>query len=717
MDAGVGHSYHLSFTVASALLRELGERLVGQPHIALAELVKNAYDADAERVEIRIERDRIEVRDNGHGMDPAEFEHFWMRIGSAHKLEQPFSRRLRRPMTGSKGVGRLAVQFLARHLSIHTVSERAPDTALSARVDWDRAVQAGDLTRAEARVRRTRPLTRFPADKPHGTVIRLHRLNHVWDTGEIKDLARQVWWMQPPFRASGDRADFFIDLTSSDRELRRAFDDQVVAVLKLWHARLKGRLAVQEGKNQVALALEFVDGSAHTIHYSVEGPLPQHLTFEIRVFHLQHRQKEGVKVNEARRYLNTFGGVGVYDAGFRLPYYGPDQDWLEIEFDHSHRLHRSRLLPDKLHVSRGLNFLPTNSRLFGAVHVNTALEQDSERSPAERLMIQITRDRLVNNVAYQGLKEAVRWALDFYAMQEAKRQFAEKASKPTRQPSERLAGIAYILAEYREQVPGTVLDEIQQRVREAAAVTEEVERATAARTGLLGALATAGITALAYQHEIGQQFQLLNDVVSRLRAGAARLADTTLAGLADDLATWLDRGRATRELFAPLMEEGNREERRRFRATVLIGDVRRRLGVLLRGVEVDLSRLDPELRLPAGSYVEWAAIFQNVFLNAVNAALDSDEKRIAVVAGPERGRQALRVLDTGVGIDLAEADRLFQPFERRLVLSAERRALALGGTGLGLTIVRMVAEALECRVRFVEPDPGYATAFEINWRE
>ncbi len=127
--------------------------------------------------------------------------------------------------------------------------------------------------------------------------------------------------------------------------------------------------------------------------------------------------------------------------------------------------------------------------------------------------------------------------------------------------------------------------------------------------------------------------------------------------------------------------------------------------------------MDPDLRLPAGSYVEWAAIFQNVFLNAVNAALDSDEKRIAVVARPERGRQALSVLDTGVGIDLAQADRLFQPFERRLVLSAERRALALGGTGLGLTIVRMVAEALECRVRFVEPDPGYATAFEISWRE
>lgn len=36
-------------------------------------------------MEVRIESDRIEVSDNGHGMDPSEFKWFWMRIGSTHK--------------------------------------------------------------------------------------------------------------------------------------------------------------------------------------------------------------------------------------------------------------------------------------------------------------------------------------------------------------------------------------------------------------------------------------------------------------------------------------------------------------------------------------------------------------------------------------------------------------------------------------------------------
>jgi hypothetical protein len=60
------------FQADSALLRELGERLVGQPHIALAELIKNSYHADATNCTIALERDSITVTDNGHGMSRSE---------------------------------------------------------------------------------------------------------------------------------------------------------------------------------------------------------------------------------------------------------------------------------------------------------------------------------------------------------------------------------------------------------------------------------------------------------------------------------------------------------------------------------------------------------------------------------------------------------------------------------------------------------------------
>ena len=102
----------LPFTIDVELLRELGERLVGKPHIALAELIKNSYDADATQVKIQFSPDEnyIEVSDDGHGMTFEAFRDFWMRIGTTHKREGR-SKNLGRLMTGSKGVGRLAVQF------------------------------------------------------------------------------------------------------------------------------------------------------------------------------------------------------------------------------------------------------------------------------------------------------------------------------------------------------------------------------------------------------------------------------------------------------------------------------------------------------------------------------------------------------------------------------------------------------------------------------
>ena len=74
----------IPFTIDAELLRELGERLVGKPHIALAELIKNSYDADATQVTVKFlpDKDCIEISDDGHGMTFDEFKNFWMRIGT-----------------------------------------------------------------------------------------------------------------------------------------------------------------------------------------------------------------------------------------------------------------------------------------------------------------------------------------------------------------------------------------------------------------------------------------------------------------------------------------------------------------------------------------------------------------------------------------------------------------------------------------------------------
>jgi len=734
----------VKFTVASALLSELGERLVGAPHIALGELVKNAYDADATQTIIRILDDRIEVIDNGHGMNSTEFEQFWMRVGTTHKYEKRASPEFKRPMTGSKGVGRLAVQFLASRIEIHTVPKKGHRLELQAYVDWDEAVRAGELVEAEASYSEVPLHTEFPNGKPHGTAITLSGLKQVWTGEDIKKLAQQIWWLQPPFRSNpnlktdAQRA-FNVKLESADEKAVEEFDSQMRAAQNNWYARIVGRLGPSacgaKKERQVALSVEF-RGDERPIRYEYPIPAEKHrvphcrvdaVEFEVRIYYLWGKQRAEVSVSEAREYFGQFGGIHVYDAGFHLPYYGLNTDWLGIEADHSHRLNESKLLPKALQegVSRGLNFLPTQERIFGVVNVDTSAERamaKSEGSGAteDYLKISVTRDRLIENGAFEDLKFIVRFALDFYAFQEARRKAQEKEKeRPTETLNRTFERFEEVLSEHENDIPKAaykVIIDQARVVRDASVKEAEVVKA---QSGLLATLATAGISAIAYEHEVGKQLQFIEGIVEDI--GKVHTGDQSLRQKLDSIACglkdWVARARATRALFSPLMDEENREAEGRFKAGSLVDQVKTQIAILTRGIPVDTSEIEPDLRLPEGRFTEWSAIFQNVFINAINAMLDCDEKRISV-SSQVRGRfRIILIQDTGVGVDLDDSEELFQPFVRKQKISRERRQLGLGGTGMGLPIVRMIAQNRNCRVGFVKPGDGFSTAFSLSWSE
>src|SRR5438067_13661833 len=153
------------FRVSAKLFQELGERLVGSPAMALAELAKNGYDADAYHVEIQLQpegRDEIVVRDSGYGMTRDEFMAYWMRLGTRHKEEQRTSAYLGRTVSGSKGVGRIAAELLSRELRITSISAEEEADVVEARLNWEEALQEEDLIDVVVEVR-TRERTKDDA--------------------------------------------------------------------------------------------------------------------------------------------------------------------------------------------------------------------------------------------------------------------------------------------------------------------------------------------------------------------------------------------------------------------------------------------------------------------------------------------------------------------------------------------------------------------------
>lgn len=111
------------------LLRELGQ-VAHVPQVALTELVANAWDAGATRVDLILPGEiggRLTVTDNGHGMTPAQFKKRWMTLRydrlkhQGPNVEFPAGRYARpRRAYGRNGVGRHGLLCFADTYEVQT---------------------------------------------------------------------------------------------------------------------------------------------------------------------------------------------------------------------------------------------------------------------------------------------------------------------------------------------------------------------------------------------------------------------------------------------------------------------------------------------------------------------------------------------------------------------------------------------------------------------
>lgn len=93
---------------------------------AIREMVSNAYDADATEVSITIDlkKDFIEVKDNGNGMTPEEFE-FFLRIAGQKRDKSRVSPVFKRRQIGQFGVGFLAIFPFGKKIEITSTASRS----------------------------------------------------------------------------------------------------------------------------------------------------------------------------------------------------------------------------------------------------------------------------------------------------------------------------------------------------------------------------------------------------------------------------------------------------------------------------------------------------------------------------------------------------------------------------------------------------------------
>ena len=110
------------------VLNHLGLNLYSNVPAVLAELIANAWDADASRVDITVnrfpanpEQNNIVITDDGCGMDDADLRGKYLKVGYQRRSDSSGDRTSAgRPVMGRKGIGKLSIFSIAENAKIFT---------------------------------------------------------------------------------------------------------------------------------------------------------------------------------------------------------------------------------------------------------------------------------------------------------------------------------------------------------------------------------------------------------------------------------------------------------------------------------------------------------------------------------------------------------------------------------------------------------------------
>lgn len=119
--------------------------------------------------------------------------------------------------------------------------------------------------------------------------------------------------------------------------------------------------------------------------------------------------------------------------------------------------------------------------------------------------------------------------------------------------------------------------------------------------------------------------------------------------------------------------------------------------------------LDSRVALIQGDTLRLKQMLLNLLGNAVKFTPAEGRIGVRVEAEPAQHRVAIRIWDTGVGIDATQFEKLFEPF----VQLQDERAGYTSGTGLGLTLVNRMVLLHKGSIE-VESTPGQGSCFTLR---
>jgi len=665
---------HLRF--APQILARLGEELNPNPDQGVLELVRNAYDADAQRCLVQLENisepgGMISIRDWGDGLRREDITHGWLVLGRSSKnpLRRTESGRL---PVGQKGLGRLAALRQGTRAELMTWPRsrkgvKRSRTEHHVELDWAAFDHAATVDDVPIEV------TTYEVDAtPCGTEITIHDLRKAWKRAEVKRLARSLLLLADPFRdgqntfkvellcpehpdleslVAGSYFNFShysisARLNSSGEASLHLRDDRLGLDDEVGHDEI-AQVSKREGRPYATLPADF---ELHGFLRSGEA---------------LHGMGTAATLEGLRDWLDAFGGVHVYHRGLRVaPYGDPGSDWLDMN----------------LLRARNPQQRPSTNTSIGRMVVedpNGLLQQKTDRSG------------FIEEERFAELREFGRDVLEWVGRRRTKvaddiREREKQQGPKRREKAERQ------LEKEIEKLPSSQRKAVRSAVRRFERAAEKDANELRKDLLLYRTLATIGTTSAQIAHETYNPALAIIDLAEEIEEmGSEELPENGWEAMEPSVAQISLLAQRLRD-YARLPRVLLSEPKRRMRVwnadravadtTVVFQPLMKRHGVT---VLEEYNADGVKLRGP-GALLD--AILANLIINAIHA-LDhqtAGPRELVIRTTQENDVFVLDVADTGPGIEGLDADEIWVP----------GATTTPDGTGLGLTIVRDSATQL-----------------------
>lgn len=709
---------NVRFTVDAGHIQRLGAELVGKQDTALSELIKNAYDADATKVDLTFTDYQqpggtLVIEDNGSGMQDDIIRLSWMRISTASKVDQPLSPIYRRIRAGRKGIGRFSVQRLGKWLYLET-RPRGSSTGFRVRFSWDKEFRPGrDLNEVFSQIER---FEKSPDDC--GTTLRIVDLRDGWSEAALAKVWRSVLLLQPPFPIARTKPaeklpssvdpGFAVNINGISRDIKRSeysietsFLSQAIATISA-SIDEDGRATVRV----VSLKNNLDDTQEFGKKLLVTGPVSLNASY----FIYSSATLSGMSMASAAELGRLFGGIRIYRNGFRvLPYGEAADDWLELDSD----------------VSRRVLLVPANNRnFFGHVELSTDTNPLFEETSS--------REGLLENEAYAELKQFVRdvveWAAKRVAAARNRKQEAGQRNfiAEPRRPSEYLRTVRENMGISPSSSPDAVqtdrvlaraeaiASEFEQRVEEQHAASLEYEE-------MLRLLASLGLSISVFGHEVKGARDALRARLALLQDAIETVQDhrqkSSLERQFAELKLGSDRMFDIGGYISGLMSTTESRQLRPLSVSGALQHFSTQFTEYMsrQNIEFEVDVDPPTLRTTPMHGSELDSVLLNFLTNAIKSMRNARVKnrKVRMDARSDGRFIIIGFEDSGPGIAPADRNRVFDAFFTT-TMAADDDGIAGPGTGLGLKIVSDIAASYGGRVSVEEASPGYGCRFEFR---